>query len=97
MQPPGAKRGQHLTGARTCAIEALEKQTLRFGRRHLEGQRTKWPNLRQRFVVAQRPQRKGIFVHVARLVQQRLDEITGLHVVDQIREEMAAERVVPMS
>jgi hypothetical protein len=47
--------------------------------------------------VAQRPQRKGIFVHVARLVQQRLDEITGLHVVDQIREEMAAERVVPMS
>ena len=45
-------------------------------------------------VVRERAERERVLVDVARLADHRLDEVAGADVVQQVAEEMAAERVV---
>ena len=49
---------------------------------------------RVRNVVSECTEREGVLVDVARITNQRLDEVSRPRVVQQIGEEMAAERVV---
>ena len=45
-------------------------------------------------VVRQRAKRERVFVHIRRLAHERLDEVSRPDVVQQVAEEMTAERVV---
>src|ERR1700693_4433192 len=47
-----------------------------------------------RCIVCQCTQRKSVFIQVSRIAKQGLNEIAGPDVVDQVAEQMAAERVV---
>ena len=46
-------------------------------------------------VVRERAEREGVFVGIGSVADQAVDEFAGSHVVCQVREEVAAERVVP--